>query len=66
MLSWIMSNLSTIIISIVLIVIVALVIVKMVMDKKKGKGGSCGCGCSSCPMSGKCHQKSKENGNIEN
>ena len=40
----------------VLVVIVGLIIFSMVRNKKAGKS-SCGCGCSSCPMSGKCHQK---------
>jgi len=42
----------------ILAIIVGLIIFKMVRDKKAGKSScSCGCGCSSCPMSGKCHQK---------
>ena len=42
----------------ILAIIVGLIIFGMVRDKKAGKSScSCGCGCSSCPMSGKCHQK---------
>lgn len=54
--TWLMNNLSTIIVCIVLIAVVALIISKMVKDKKKGKS-SCGCGCSNCAMAGKCHSK---------
>lgn len=54
--TWLINNLSTIIVCILLIAVVALIIGKMVKDKKKGKS-SCGCGCSSCAMAGKCHSK---------
>lgn len=52
MLSWIMTNLATILISILLIAIVCIIIVKMVKDKKQGKT-SCGGDCGSC---GACHR----------
>ena len=42
--TWLMNNLSTIIVCIVLIAVVVLIINKMIKDKKKGKS-SCGCGC---------------------
>ena len=51
--TWLMNNLSTIIVCIVLIAVVVLIINKMIKDKKKGKS-SCGCGCSNCAMAGKC------------
>ncbi len=47
MLSWIMANLATILISILLIVAVFLILRKMIRDKKQGKS-SCGCDCGSC------------------
>ena len=48
----------TAIVVIILVAVVTLIIWRMVKDKKAGKSScSCGCGCSSCPMSGKCHQK---------
>lgn len=56
MLTWIMENLATILISAVLAVIVAAVIAGMVRDQKKGKS-SCGCGCAGCAMNGACRQK---------
>ena len=54
--TWLMNNLSTIIVCIVLIAVVVLIINKMIKDKKNGKS-SCGCGCSNCAMAGKCHGK---------
>ncbi len=54
MLTWIMENMATIIISAVLIFAVAAVIASMVRSKRKGKS-SCGCGCAGCAMNGACH-----------
>ena len=54
--TWLMNNLSTIIVCIALGAVVVLIINKMIKDKKKGKS-SCGCGCSNCAMAGKCHGK---------
>ena len=45
--TWLMNNLSTIIVCIALVAVVVLIINKMIKDKKKGKS-SCGCGCSNC------------------
>jgi len=56
MLLWITQNAANIIICLVLAAVVTAIIVSMVRNKMKGRS-SCGCGCSSCPMSGKCHQK---------
>lgn len=53
MLTWIMENMATIIISAVLIIIVAAVIASMVRSKRRGKS-SCGCGCASCPAGSCC------------
>ena len=54
MLSWIMGNLATILISAVLVLAVCLIIVKMVKDRKQGRS-SCGCDCGSCGAC--CHGK---------
>ena len=53
MLTWIMENLATIIISVILAMAVAAVIVSMVRGRKKGKS-SCGCSCTGCPAGGLC------------
>lgn len=53
MLTWIIENLGTIIISAVLILAVAAVLVNMARNKRKGKS-SCGCGCAGCPAGGIC------------
>lgn len=54
MLTWLMENMATIIISPVLVLVVAAIIVSMVRSKRKGKS-SCGCGCAGCAMNGACH-----------
>ena len=59
MLTWIMGNLATIIISAVLLLVVAAVIISMVRGKRKGKS-SCGCGCAGCAMNGACHPAAPE------
>lgn len=55
MLSWISSNIATILISLVLISIVVGIIIVMRKDKKKGRS-SCNGSCGHCPMAGKCNQ----------
>ena len=57
MISFIIGNIGTIIVSLVLIAIVALAVVSMIRDKKKGKSCTCGGSCSGCAMSGRCHGK---------
>lgn len=59
MLTWIMGNMATIIISAVLLLVVAAVIAGMVRGKRKGKS-SCGCGCAGCAMNGACHPAKPE------
>ena len=59
MLSFISSNLSTIIVGLVVFAIVAAVVVKLVRDKINHKS-SCGCGCSGCPSAGSCGVKPKK------
>lgn len=56
MLSWIVSNLATILICGVLLVVVAAIVLHLVRSKRKGKS-SCGCGCADCAMNGACHSK---------
>ena len=56
MFTWIMENMTTIIISAVLIIVVAAIIAGMVRNKRRGKS-SCGCGCAGCSMNGACHPK---------
>ena len=56
MLSWIIENASTIIISAVLIAVIAAIISYLINNKKQGKS-SCGAGCATCALHGKCHQK---------
>ncbi len=51
--SWLIQNGATIVISVILIAVVAAVVTHMIKNKKKGRT-SCGCGCSNCPMSEKC------------
>lgn len=53
MLTWLMENMATIIISLILALVVAAVMVSMVRSKRKGKS-SCGCGCASCPAGSLC------------
>lgn len=54
MLSWLASNIATVIVFLVLVAIVGLVVFKMIRDKKKGKT-TCSCGCGGCPMKDSCH-----------
>lgn len=56
MITWLMENMATIIISAVLVLVVAAAVASMVRGKRKGKS-SCGCGCAGCAMSGVCHPK---------
>ena len=54
--TWLASNLGTIIVALVVFGAVAAAVIKMLRDKKAGKHScSCGCGCESCALSGKCH-----------
>ncbi len=65
MITWLMENMATIIISAVLVLVVAAAVASMVRGKRKGKS-SCG-GCSGCPsgslcaMNGACHPVKPEN-----
>ena len=53
MVTWFLSNLSTIIICGVLAAVIAVIILSMVKNKRKGKS-SCGCGCQGCAMRDSC------------
>ena len=59
MLTWLMENMATIIISAVLVLVVAAIIVSMVRSKRKGKS-ACGCGYAGCAMNGACHPAKPE------
>lgn len=50
---------ATFIIGSILLVVVVLVIIYLIQSKKKGKS-TCGGNCMSCPMSGKCGEKSNK------
>ena len=56
MMTMIMDNMGTILVSAGLIVMVSLILRSMWKKKKSGIS-SCGCGCSSCPSSGICHKQ---------
>lgn len=55
--SFIMENLSTIVVALILIGIVALVIRSMVKTKKAGKSVICGGNCSGCSGACMCHSE---------
>ena len=63
MLSWLQTNIGSIVVVFVLLGVVALIVRRLILDKKAGKHicggscGSCGGGCQGCPMAGKCHTK---------
>ena len=59
MITWLMENMATIIISAVLVLVVAAAVASMVRGKRKGKS-SCGCGCAGCAMNGACHPAKPE------
>lgn len=54
MLTFLMQNGGTILVTLVLAAIVVLIVYRLVKNKKAGKS-SCGCGCSNCAASGQCH-----------
>ena len=58
MLTWIMGNLGTILITLLLVLIVTGIIVSMIKDKKQGKS-SCGGNCAHCGMCTACHHHSE-------
>ncbi len=56
MLTFISTNLATIMISGILLAIVLWIISDIVKNKKSGKSAGCGCGCSGCPSATICHK----------
>ena len=61
MLSWIMGNIGTIIISFFLILMVAGIIISMIKDKKRGIS-SCGGNCALCELCAACRRAEKHAG----
>lgn len=59
MITWIMENMATLIISMILFIIAASVIAGMVRNKRKGRG-SCGCGCAGCHAGSHCANKNEK------
>ena len=63
MLSWLQTNIGSIVVVLFLLGVVALIVRRLILDKKAGKHicggscGSCGGGCQGCPMAGKCRSK---------
>ena len=53
--TWLVSNLGTLIVLIIVAAVVAAVFLSMIKDKKSGKGG-CGCGCENCALHAQCHK----------
>ena len=56
MITWIMTNLGNIAVTLILIVIVSAVIFKLITDKKNGIS-SCGGNCAHCGMCVSCDKK---------
>lgn len=56
MLSWIVNNLATILITLVLVAVVAAIVIGLRRSHRKGKS-TCGCNCAHCAMAGSCHKK---------
>ena len=54
MLSWLMANIGTVLITLALVLTVVLIVFVLRRDKKQGKS-SCGGNCGHFPMSGQCH-----------
>ena len=63
MISWLQTNIGSIVVVLFLLGMVALIVRRLILDKKAGQHicggscGSCGGGCQGCPMAGKCHSK---------
>ena len=58
MLNFFISNIGTIIVSLILLIIVGFAVRSLISNKKNGKS-SCGCGCANCAMHGACHKMNK-------
>ena len=58
MLNFFISNIGTIIVSLILLIIVGFAVRSLISNKNNGKS-SCGCGCANCPSAGICHGAKK-------
>ncbi len=58
MVSWIMENIGTILVSLFLILIVTGIILSMIRDKRQGKS-ACGGNCAHCRGCAACHPAGK-------
>ena len=58
MLNFFISNIGTIIVSLILLIIVGFAVRSLISNKKNGKS-SCGYGCANCPSAGICHGTKK-------
>ena len=58
MLNFFISNIGTIIVSLILLIIVGFAVRSLISNKKNCKS-SCGCGCANCPSAGICHGAKK-------
>lgn len=61
--SWIISNIGTIIVIVAVVAIVAGVIISILRDKKAGKS-TCGSNCAHCALHGQCHPQSQDKKNV--
>ena len=59
MLTWISSNIGTIIVAAILIVVVIAIIRSTIKDKLNGNS-SCGCSCAHCAMANQCHKTNSD------
>ena len=62
MVSFIMDNIATIIVSLAVLAVIVFIVFRMRSDKKQGKS-SCGCGCKDCANAVYCHGANKSNNN---
>ncbi|MCR4814193.1 MAG: FeoB-associated Cys-rich membrane protein [Lachnospiraceae bacterium] len=56
MITWIVSNIGTIVVALIVAGVLTAIVISVVRDKKAGKS-SCGCGCANCAMKGQCHKE---------
>lgn len=59
MMTWIIANISTIVVSLIVLGLVALVLRKILHDKKSGVS-SCGTSCGGCAMAESCKALNKK------
>jgi len=59
MMTWMIGNISTIVVSLIVMGLVTLVLRKLLKDKKRGVT-SCGTSCSGCAMVGSCKDFQKK------